>query len=184
MGGGLERITAASNDHPDVFKIDSFSRIIEKIRSFPTKLDDRSERIIADHIRAATFLIGDGVIPSNTDRGYILRRLLRRAYTKNKDVYLVIDAVVNHSSYKDLYTFAPNIKEVVAQELEKFGKTLDAGLKQIKKGEDPFTLFTSYGLPLEIIKEVVPNIDEAKFQKQMEEHKQISSIAGEQKFKK
>jgi len=173
-GMGLERLVRVMQKTPTVFETDLFESIVQVAKS----------RIVADHIRTSCFMITDGVIPSNTDRGYILRRLLRRAYIKNKDADSVIDAVVNHSSYKDLYTFAPNIKEVVAQELEKFGKTLDAGLKQIKKGEDPFTLFTSYGLPLEIIKEVVPNIDEAKFQRQMEEHKQISSTAGEQKFKK
>ena len=108
---------------------------------------------------------------------------MRRAYVKNKELDPVIDAVVNHPSYKGLYSFSLNIKDVVAEELGKFKKALEAGLKQVEKGEDPFTLFTSYGLPLEIIKEVVPNVDEAKFKKQMEAHKQISSTAGEQKFK-
>ena len=112
-----------------------------------------------------------------------MRRLLRRAYVRNKDLGPVIDAVINHTSYKGLYTFSPDTQEVIAQELEKFKKALDAGLKQIEKGEDPFILFTSFGLPLEIIEEVT-KIDRAKFEKQMAEHKRLSSVSGEQKFKK
>jgi len=171
-GMGLERLVKVLQKTETVFETDLLKPVMEVADS----------RIVADHIRTSCFMITDGVTPSNTDRGYILRRLLRRAYVKNKDVNPVIEAVVNHPSYKGLYTFAPNIKEVMAQEFEKFRETLNAGLKQIKKGEDPFILFTSYGLPLEIIKEVVPAMDEAKFQKQMEEHRQISSAAGEQKF--
>ena len=172
-GMGLERLVKVIQKVPTVFETDLFVPIIEVAKS----------RIVADHIRTAVFMITDGVIPSNTDHGYILRRLLRRAYIKNKDVNPVIDAVVNHSSYQELYTFALNIKEVIAQELEKFGKTLDLGLKQIKKGADPFILFTTYGLPLEIIKEVT-TVDKAKFERQMEAHQRLSSTAGEQKFKK
>ncbi len=172
-GMGLERLVRVIQKVPTVFETDLFESIMQVAKS----------RIVADHIRTSCFMINDGVTPSNTDRGYILRRLVRRAYIKNKDMNPIIDAVVNHLSYKGLYTFTPNIKEVVTEELEKFKKALDAGLKQVEKGDDPFTLFTTHGLPLEIIKEVVPNLDEAKFQKQMEEHKQLSSQAGEQKFK-
>ncbi|KKW15712.1 MAG: Alanine-tRNA ligase [Parcubacteria group bacterium GW2011_GWA2_50_10b] len=172
-GAGLERLAMVLQGKDNIFDTDLFSSIMSAAGS----------RIVADHIRTACFMIADGVTPSNTDRGYILRRLLRRAYVRNKDLGPVIDAVINHTSYKGLYTFSPDTQEVIAQELEKFKKALDAGLKQIEKGEDPFILFTSFGLPLEIIEEVT-KIDRAKFEKQMAEHKRLSSVSGEQKFKK
>ncbi|OHB13815.1 MAG: hypothetical protein A3G05_01280 [Candidatus Zambryskibacteria bacterium RIFCSPLOWO2_12_FULL_45_14] len=172
-GMGLERLVKVMQKVPTVFETDLFESIMQVAKS----------RIVADHIRTSVFMIADGVSPSNTDRGYILRRLLRRAYVKNKNIDPVIDAVINHPSYKGLYTFAPNTKEIVAQELDKFKKALEAGLKQVEKGADPFTLFTSYGLPLEIIEEVT-SVDKIKFAKQMEEHRHTSSVAGEQKFKK
>lgn len=172
-GAGLERLAMVLQGKDNIFDTDLFASIMQVAKS----------RIVADHIRTACFMIADGVIPSNTDRGYILRRLLRRAYVRNKDINPVIDAVINHPSYKNLYNFAPNTKEVVAEELEKFKKALDAGLKQVEKGADPFILFTTYGLPLEIIEEVT-KVDKKKFTKQMEEHKQLSSTAGEQKFGK
>lgn len=172
-GMGLERLVKVIQQVPTVFDTDLFDSILKIAGS----------RIVADHIRTSCFMIADGVTPSNTDRGYILRRLLRRAYVRNKDLGPVVDVVMNHPTYQGLYTFASNTKEVVAVEIDKFKKSLDAGLKQVEKGADPFTLFTSYGLPLEIIEEVV-KIDKIKFQKQMEEHKKLSSMAGENKFKK
>ena len=171
-GMGLERLVKVIQKSETVFETDLFEPIMQVAKS----------RIVADHIRTSVFMIADGVTPSNTDRGYILRRLLRRAYVKNKDIDPVVDRVVAHQSYKGLYTFASNTKEVIKEELDKFRKALDAGLKQVEKGADPFTLFTTYGLPLEIIAEVTA-VDKAKFQKQMAEHKALSSVAGENKFK-
>ena len=172
-GMGLERLVKVIQKTPTVFETDLFESIMKAAGS----------RIVADHVRTSCFIITDGVVPSNTDRGYILRRLLRRAYIKNKNVNLVVDAVIINPSYNGLYIFAPNIKEVVTQELEKFEKALNAGLKQVEKGADPFVLFTSYGLPLEIIEEVT-TIDKEKFMKQIKEHKQLSTERGSQKFKK
>lgn len=172
-GMGLERLVKVVQKVETVFETDLFKPIMQEADS----------RIVADHIRTSCFMIADGVTPSNTGRGYVLRRLLRRAYVRNKNVSPVIDTVVNHPSYEGVYTFAPNTKEIVAQEFEKFGKVLEAGLKQVEKGADPFILFTSYGLPLEIIEEVV-KVDKEKFQKQMGEHRQLSNTSGEQKFKK
>jgi alanyl-tRNA synthetase len=171
-GMGLERLVKVVQKVETVFETDFFEPIMKEAGS----------RLVADHLRTACFMIADGVVPSNTDRGYILRRLLRRAYVRNKNLNPVVDTVITHPSYQDLYTFAPNTREIIAQELEKFEQALKAGLKQVEKGADPFILFTSYGLPLEIIEEVT-TVDREKFQKQMEEHKQTSSAAGEQKFK-
>jgi len=197
FGGGLERITAASNDHPDVFKIDSFSRIIEKIRSFPTKLDDRSERIIADHIRAATFLIGDGVIPSNKDRGYIVRRLIRRAVTYTKkfgidDLFTheVAEITINYYSdfYPELFSNKNRIMDEIRREESKFRKTLQTGLKILgdKKsitGKEAFDLFQTHGFPLELTKELGSIENEKEFEEEFKKHQELSRTASAGQFK-
>jgi alanyl-tRNA synthetase len=179
-GMGLERLAKVIQKVGTVFDTDLFKSIMQVAKS----------RIVADHIRTSAFMIADGVTPSNTDRGYVLRRLLRRAYVHARKIgaetevlNAVAEAVINHPSYKGLYTFGSNTRSVVMDEIEKFRKALEAGLKQVEKGADPFTLFTTYGLPLEIIEEIT-SVDREKFQKQMEEHKQFSSMAGENKFKK
>ncbi len=171
-GAGLERLTMALQGKNNIFETDLFAPL----------MGVTSSRIAADHIRTSVFMIADGVTPSNTDRGYILRRLLRRAYVSDKNIDPIVDAVINHPSYQGLYTFAPNTKEIIHDELAKFEKALSAGLKQVEKGADPFTLFTSYGLPLEIIKEVVPNLDEEKFKEEMKKHQELSRQSSSQKF--
>ena len=186
-GAGLERLALVLQKKNNIFDTDLFAPMISVLNQ-TGKGDERAMRIIADHIRTSVFMIADGVTPSNTDRGYILRRLLRRSYAHARKIgaetevlNAVTDTVINHPSYKGLYAFALKTKEVVMGEIEKFKKALDAGLKQVEKGADPFVLFTSYGLPLEIIEEVTI-VDREKFQKQMEKHKRLSSRAGEQKF--
>ena len=154
--------------------------------------DDRSKRIIADHIRTSVFMISDGVTPSNTDRGYILRRLLRRAYVHARKLDLsteiisaLVKEVINHDSYKGLYAFSEEAQRVIMWEIEKMQKGWEWGFREVEKGEaDPFILYTRYGLPLELIKEAIPDVDEEKFEKQMSEHKALSSRAGEHKFQK
>ncbi len=188
-GAGLERLAMVLQGKNNIFDTDLFAPLMSPLVS--TSSDLKSARIIADHIRTSAFMIADGVTPSNTDRGYVLRRLLRRAYVNARKLSLetevlhsVIQAVVEHESYQNLYKFTPSTIEIVMAEIEKFKKALDAGLKQVEKGEDPFTLYTSYGLPIDIIKEVIPDVDVEKFEKQMAEHKALSKEAGEQKFKK
>lgn len=179
-GMGLERLVKVIQKVPTVFDTDLFVPIMKIAKS----------RIVADHIRTSVFMIADGITPSNTDRGYILRRLLRRAYVQARKMgqetevlNAVAETVIDHPSYQGLYTFGPNTRSILMDEIEKFKKALETGLKQVEKGADPFILFTSYGLPLEIIEEVT-SVDRAKFEQQMEEHKRLSSTAGEQKFKK
>ncbi|OHA90723.1 MAG: hypothetical protein A2832_00120 [Candidatus Zambryskibacteria bacterium RIFCSPHIGHO2_01_FULL_44_22b] len=178
-GMGLERLVMVMQKAETVFETDLFEPLIKIANS----------RIIADHIRTSAFMIADGVTPSNTDRGYILRRLLRRAYVHARKLKIetetlnaVIEAVIDHPSYRGIYTFHPDTQKIIMEEIEKFKKALEAGLKQVEKGADPFTLFTSYGLPLEIIKEAIPSVDEDRFNREMEEHKKLSSVAGEKKF--
>lgn len=185
FGGGLERITAAGNNDPDVFNIDIFASMMrilsdlsESSYADPTKV--RSFRIVADHIRAAAFLIADGVHPSNTDQGYFVRRLIRRA--------------VQHSDRLGVTkgTLAKLVESneaalVIREEENKFRDTLTRGLKELEKGTDAFTLFSTYGFPFEFTKELLAEkgkqVDEEKFREEMKRHQDLSRAGAEKKFK-
>lgn len=145
FGGGLERIAAAANNNPDVFTIDLLQNIIVQIESLSKKkYADHTEafRVITDHIRGATFMIGDGVLPSNTEQGYFVRRLLRRS-VRYADVLgipegelqnlatSVIDTYKRH--YTNLETRQDEIITAIAQEEMQFRKTLEKGLKEFNK---------------------------------------------------
>jgi len=187
-GSGLERVTAVIQGVQSVFDTDLFKPILEKIQSLSSTKNQISERIIADHIRTAVFMISDGVTPSNTDQGYILRRLLRRAI-RHADLLgmgslsQLIDTVI--SIYKGVYDL--KIGDQIFVEEEKFRKTLKDGIKQFEKGEDPFILFSTYGFPieltLELAKEKAIEIDLEDFNKKMLAHQDISRSGSEQKFK-
>lgn len=198
FGGGLERIAAASINNSDVFQTDAFKSIIEEIEvqtGRKYQKESRTFRIVADHLKAATFLMSDGIIPSNKDRGYYVRRLIRRAkFHLNR---LKEDMSLGYLSYKvgeiyrDSYpSIFENLKNIVSHitdEEGKFAMTLGYGLKEFEKGVDPFILFSSYGFPLELIQELALEkgitIDEEKFRKDVEAHQEISRAGMEQKFK-
>ena len=193
-GAGLERLTMALQKKNNIFNTDLFISLISVLDKF-TSDNIRSKRIIVDHIRTSVFMIADGVLPSNTGRGYILRRLLRRAYVHVrkiegdfKTVISVVNAVVSHESYKGLYAFNSETEEIISMEISKFGKTLESGLKQFDKGVDPFTLFTSYGFPIELTEELAHEkgitINRAVFDKEMRKHRTLSRSGGERKFKR
>ncbi len=216
FGGGLERIAAASQKDADVFKIDAFQEIIALLEHFSQKAYNdsrhtRSFRIIADHVRAAVFMLGDGVRPSNTERGYILRRLIRRASQhclqlglgdKDKeDSMLVRAAILIIEKYKAAYpeldgeeAYSEITGEIWKEEMQ-FARTLAEGMKEFEKiaagnsisGEQAFTLFTTYGFPfemtLEIAKERGISVDEAVFKEMMKKHQEVSRAGIEQKFK-
>lgn len=187
-GSGLERVTMVIQGKDNIYETDLLKPIIEKIRSLSTNQNQTSERIIADHIRTAVFMISDGVTPSNTDQGYILRRLLRRAI-RHADILgmgslsNLVETVI--SIYKDVYDL--KITDQISVEEEKFRKTLKDGIKQFEKGEDPFILFSTYGFPieltLELAKEKAIEIDLEDFNKKMKAHQDISRAGSEQKFK-
>jgi alanyl-tRNA synthetase len=211
-GSGFERVCTVLQGKRSVFETDLFEPIISKISSLAKNENQKSVRIIADHIRTATFLIADGVVPSNTDRGYILRRLLRRAIRhagllgiEQLKMAQISEEVV--SQYKDIY---PNIFEQksfifeeINKEEERFRKTLDQGLKEfnwmtrtlvdgaVVKKELPstvaFELFTTYGFPFELIEEEAKGrgmtVDKQQFENRMEEHRIQSRKGSEQKFK-
>lgn len=170
-GMGLERLTMVAQGVPTVFETDLFARLIKAGGS----------RVVADHVRAAVFMIADGVKPSNTERGYVLRRLIRRAYFVNKNLAPVIDAV--RENYRSFYEFSPETHQIILEETEKFEKTLEAGLKQLQKEDDPFKLFATFGLPFDVIKEKFPSLTHEEFEKRFKEHQEISRAGSEQKFK-
>jgi alanyl-tRNA synthetase len=187
-GMGLERITAVINGKDNVYDTDSFDYIFNLL----PEAQEKSKRIIADHMRASCFLISDGVIPGNTDRAYILRRLLRGAirHAKKSGLASVTDLVDSIcEKYKETYNLnLENIKSIVLAEENKFLNTLEKGLKEFEKGErDAFLLFTSYGFPIEmtteLAKEKGESIDLDLFSQKMKDHQDKSRAGGEQKFK-
>jgi len=213
-GLGLERVTMILQGKTNIFEIEAFKPVIEKINELSgQELGDdttKSFRIIADHMRAATFILGDekGIAPSNVDQGYILRRYIRRSVRhgrllgieKNfcKDIASMIIDI-----HKDSYPELEKNKQFVLTELDKeetrFKETLDAGIKQFNRmaeekklisGTDAFLLFQSHGFPLEITKELMQekNIQlpvefDKEFNAEFERHQELSRLATEKKFK-
>ncbi len=197
FGGGLERITAAANDNPDVFEI-AHRNIIKHLEraSGKTYASDfkMAFRVVADHIKAALFLIADGVRPNNVERGYVVRRLLRRAVRYSdmlgitSGLATIVDIVV--SDYANVYDLGADVDTIrfeISQEEERFRKTLARGLKELKRGTDAFTLLTTYGFPIELTREVAKEkgiaVDEEAFKREMEKHQELSRAGSEQKFK-
>lgn len=190
FGGGLERIAAASLDNPDIFEIDAFSPIIKKLEELSGKnyttlktslqtqecKDVCAFRIVADHLRAARELIRAGVNPSNVERGYVVRRLIRRAVRYGDVLGLPPGSLAKVSPVAE-----------ITKEEERFRKTLQAGLKEFEKGTDPFLLFTTYGFPFELTKEIAAEkgivVDAEAFKREMQKHSQLSRAGSEQKFK-
>jgi len=200
FGGGLERITAASENKSDVFETDLFVPILEKVEELKPGLSDSVKRVFADHIRGATFLIADSVRPSNKEEGYILRRLLRRviAYQIVRDVHedLFRETVpLISEKFKEIYNEVGNsseIIEVMEKEKQKFKAALNKGLNELSKhkkltAEDAFRLYESYGLPFELTKEFAPSgsadeISKEDFEKELQKHKELSRSGAGKKF--
>ncbi|MEL6804293.1 MAG: alanine--tRNA ligase-related protein, partial [Bacteroidota bacterium] len=145
FGGGLERIAAAALLSPDVYKVDVLWGVIEHIQNLSGKQysgNEEAMRIVTDHIRGAVFMIGDGVMPSNTEQGYFVRRLLRRAVryadmlgVPPGEFHNLAEAVVAayEEHYSNLTTARDKIKTAIAAEEEQFRKTLEKGLRQLEK---------------------------------------------------
>lgn len=211
FGGGLERITAASIDNSDMFKIDVLWNIIERLEELTgKKYEDHTEakRVIADHLRSATFMAVDGVVPSNTAQGYVMRRLLRRAIRRGyelgveKDLSTQIAEVVI-GEYKDEYPELEHNKQMILEVLEReeklFRQTLSRGIQVFEKlvgeskqvsGDVLFKLFDTYGFPVELSLEEAEkkNIKLDKdwqkdFDKLMSEQKERSRTATAGQFK-
>jgi alanyl-tRNA synthetase len=209
FGGGLERILAAANDDPDIFKTDLYAKIVTAVETETGKSYNdpafRSQiRIIADHLKASVFIIKNGVFPTNKEQGYFLRRLLRRAAVKmhqltgrlnpkalgtiaDEGVLATYDTV-HFERAKD----RDAIVRVIEEEIDRFGRSIERGLKEIQKvetidGKKAFDLYQSYGFPLEITEELFrekgQTIDKKQFYAEFQKHKDLSRTASAGKFK-
>lgn len=209
FGGGMERFAAVSRNTPDIFTTDLYLDIIRKIetateRSYQEKKNTPLMRVIADHLKAATFIIAAGIEPSNKEQGYILRRLIRRSALKmhfldpevslSPEIYTKItETVVN--IYKDIYfeeSDKQKIATAVTNEIGRFSKTLNMGLREIQKvktitGKIAFDLYQSYGFPMEMTEELFlekgQSLDKNQFRKEFEKHRNLSRTASVGKFK-
>lgn len=206
-GMGLERLACIMQNVDNIFEVDTVQNIMKKISEIAgvTYHDDEKKdislRVITDHIRSSTFMIGDGVIPSNNGRGYVLRRLIRRACRHGRllgvnepFLYKVCDTVIkeNETAYPELKDKAELIKKVILSEEESFGKTIDAGLAlldeyiaktegKVFSGEDAFKLNDTYGFPLDLTKDILEEkgivVDEDKFNALLENQKRTARAA-------
>ncbi len=172
-GMGLERLVATVQKKKNVYDTDLFDGEISK-----------EDRIVADHIKTALFMISDGVLPSNNGRGYVLRRLIRRAVRFSKiDIKTQLEKI--KEKYKGVYVLNDNGE--IEKEEKKFRNTLEHGLKEFEKGIDPFILATTYGFPIELTEELAKEkgiaIDRADFDKKMAEHQKLSQTASAGMFK-
>ncbi|TSD01302.1 MAG: alanyl-tRNA synthetase [Parcubacteria group bacterium Athens0714_25] len=203
-GMGMERILSVLNGFDDNYKTELFWPIIEKIEELSGKKyeDCKKEfRIISDHIKAATFVISEGIAPSNTDQGYVVRRLIRRAIRYGKMIGIENNftkeiAKVVFEIYGEVYPEIIIAKEIVFIELEKeenkFRQTLEKGLKEFNKltlitGKDAFNLYQSYGFPLEMTEELAKeknfSVDKKDFEDEFKKHQNLSRTASAGKFK-
>ncbi|HEY4503324.1 MAG TPA: alanine--tRNA ligase [Candidatus Paceibacterota bacterium] len=193
-GAGLERVTMVVQGKESIYETDIFMPAMEMIQESCEKYDERSARIIADHLRSAAFLISDGVVPGNKDQGYVLRRLIRKAVFKMQIIesYTVLPVnILKHfiDKYSKIYPKLGqiNIKSIFQIEEEKFKNTLKGGLKEFEKGIDPFVLFTTYGFPIELTMELAKekgmSVDIENFNKKMMEHQKLSQTSSAGMFK-
>lgn len=203
-GMGLERIATVLEGADNIFETREFQRIIkevEKLSEYKYGTDenkDVSVRVITDHVRAMTFLVSDGILPSNEGRGYVLRRLVRRAARHGKILGIqegflskVVNVVIESwkVEYEDLDAKREQIKKIIKAEEDKFQETIDQGItilesyildlknkgKDILNGEKAFKLYDTYGFPLDLTKEILEErslkLDEKEFNLKMEEQR-------------
>lgn len=205
-GMGLERTAAMLQKKKTVYDTEIFAPIIEKIKSNSKTKNERSARIIADHIKSAVFILAEKAAPSNLDQGYILRRLIRRSIRHfrilgiGKDNFSSDIARLVIDMYGDDYPELKQNKNFILHELEKeeerFKKTLKKGLLEFNKiikrekkitGKDAFVLFSSYGFPLEMTEELAGEkdlrIDKKEFEEEFTRHQELSRKGAEKRFK-
>ena len=202
-GSGFERVTMVLQGKNNIFDTDIFEKIVSKINELSSNDNIRAKRIVADHVRTATMLVADGAIPSNSDQGYVLRRIIRRA-VRYSDILGIKENSLSEiaksaiDTYKDVYKNVAEKAETVLDEInkeeEKFRKTLKDGLKQFEKlsdrdisGKDAFILFSTYGFPLELTQELAREkgikVDDCGYQEEFKKHQDLSRAGAEQKFK-
>ncbi len=209
-GMGLERLAVVMQDVDSVFDIDTMKAIRDKVCALCGKtyqkdaLDDVSIRLITDHIRSATFMVSDGIMPSNEGRGYVLRRIIRRAARHGRMLGIegcfmaeLAATVIAESKdgYPELEEKQDFIFKVLTQEEEKFGRTIDQGLSILAEmqtkleekgekrlsGEDAFKLYDTYGFPIDLTQEILEEkgftIDEEGFRQAMEVQRNTARAA-------
>jgi len=208
-GIGLERLTAVCQKKETVFETDAFDFLIKRIEketSFSYKKNPALFRTIADHMRAVVFVIAEDVFPSNVKEGYILRRLLRRIFLREKKINApqnllpkLIEEVISffEKEFPYLREKEKFIKEVVKEEKEKYLKTISLAMREFEKilkkkkekiisGKEAFFLYESYGMPFDEIKEIAKekgfSVDEKGFEKEKQKHKEISKKGKEKIF--
>ena len=209
FGGGLERIAAAKINNPDVFQISLMKPIIEKLEEISGKKYDENKvsmRVIADHLRSATFLAVDGCVPSNKEQGYVMRKFIRRAMAKAFDlgvednfVEQIVPVIVDiyAPDYKEVALKSDEIIAIMVKEEKAFRQTLRKGLRELEKfsqdgltGVELFQLYDTFGFPLELsteeaIRRKIPlskNWRE-EFDTKMKEQRERSQTASKGKFK-
>ena len=202
-GMGLERITAVMQDVHNNYEIELFEKIIQAIKDLAGKkdLDVISSQVVADHIRSCSFLITDGVIPSNEGRGYVLRRIIRRAIRHGNKLgfnepffYKLVDVLeqVMGKAYPELEQSKANIERTLLAEEERFAETLEQGLKvlddvisqmdsDVIQGEDVFRLYDTYGFPVDLTADIARErnlkVDMDGFNKAMAEQRKRARAA-------
>ena len=212
-GLGVERVTMVLQGKTNIFEIEELKKILTKVAEItntkPTPENIRSFRIIVDHMRAATFILGDerGVAPSNVDQGYVLRRYIRRSLrhlrllgmdlSKMNACEEIAKVIIElfQADYPVLHDRRTFIIEELRREEEKFQRTLDKGLKEFDRiaklgkigAQQAFLLYQSYGFPIEVIQELAQEkhmrVDAEAFQKEYEKHQELSRRGAEQHFK-
>jgi alanyl-tRNA synthetase len=172
-GMGFERLLATVQNKKSVYDTDLFNNE-----------ETKEERIVVDHIKTALFMVSDGLVPSNTGRGYVLRRLIRRAVRFSK-APLSQEIEKIKKIYNGIYSL--DDKGEIEKEETRFRETLDKGLKEFEKGTDPFVLATTYGFPIELTEELAKEkgivIDREDFNKKISEHQKLSQTASAGMFK-
>lgn len=207
-GMGLERTTVALQKKANVYETELFTSILIKLEQLSGKPygdEQQSMRIIADHLRAASVMFMDGVVPSNKDQGYILRRLVRRAIRHARKLGIesarlitpIVDEIIASlgEAYPKLVEKKSDIIVGLETEAAKFEKTLAQGLKEFQKlwekkqaisGEDAFNLYQSFGFPLEVTQELAAEqgqqVDREVFASEFKKHQELSRAGAEQKF--
>lgn len=209
-GMGLERIVSVIQDTPTNFETDLFKPILEKIEEISGKTYGKAKevdtafKVVADHVRTVAFAIGDGALPSNEGRGYVLRRLLRRAVRFSKElgmnqpfIYQLVEVVADimKDFYPEVSEKSDFIQNVIRKEEERFHETLQEGLAILEKimkqekekgsyifpGNEVFVLYDTYGFPKELTEEYIQDegfqIDEAGFEKEMAAQRQRARAA-------
>ena len=217
-GMGVERVTAILQGKPSCYMTDLFAPLfakIDELRSLPYEEDAskrvKSERIVVEHIRAATFIMADGITPGKTDQAYILRRLIRRAIREGRKINMpeaftskLAQVVIDNYKefYPELDSSARQIIEEFDREEQQFAATLERGLKEFDKlidrvpafvqnkvisGKNAFYLYETYGFPYELTVEMAQEkgftVDEKGFQEAYAKHQELSRKGAEQKFK-